>query len=64
MISQYNKILIVGNLNLDQMLPKNVANIAPLIRSFDLSQRSQYYRIYYGIYNMLWNTWGNIGFCI
>ena len=61
MISKYNKILIVGNLNLDQMLPKNVANIAPLIQSFDLSQRSQYYRIYYGIYNILWNTWGSIG---
>ena len=33
MISQYNKILIVGNLNLDQMLPKNVANMAPLIQT-------------------------------
>ena len=46
------------------MLPKNVANIAPLIQSFDLSQRSEYYRIYYGIYNILWNTWGSIGSCI
>ena len=26
-------MLIVGNLNLDQMLPKNVANMAPLIQT-------------------------------
>ena len=36
-----HRILIVGNFNLDQMLPENVANIAPLIQSCDLSQRSQ-----------------------
>ena len=37
-----HRILIVGDFNHDQMLPENVANITPLIQSFDLSQRSQY----------------------
>ena len=37
-----HRILIVGDFNLDQMLPENVANIAPLIQSVDLSERSQY----------------------
>ena len=32
----------MGDFNLDQMLLENVANIAPLIQSFDLSQHSQY----------------------
>ena len=36
------RILIVGDFSLDHMLPENVANIAPLIQNFDLSQRSQY----------------------
>ena len=35
------RILIVGHFNLDQMLPENVAKIAPLIQNFNLSQRSQ-----------------------
>ena len=48
-----HRVLIVGDFNLDQMLPENVANIAPLIQSFDLSQRSQYS-----------TTWRNIGSCI
>ena len=37
-----DRILIVGDFNLDQMLPENVAIIAPLIQSFNLSQHSQY----------------------
>ena len=36
-----HRILIVGDFNLDEMLPKNVANIAPLIQSFDMSQHTQ-----------------------
>ena len=37
-----HRILIVGDFIFDQMLPKNVANTAPLIQSFDMSQHSQY----------------------
>ena len=37
-----HRILIVGDFNLDEILPENVANIAALIQNFDLSQRSQY----------------------
>ena len=35
-------ILIVGDFNLDQMLPENVAKVDPLIQNFNLSQHSQY----------------------
>ena len=34
--------LIVGDFNLDQMLPEHVAKVDPLIQNFNLSQRSQY----------------------
>ena len=37
-----HRILIVGDFNLYQMLPMNVAKIDPLIQNFNLSQRSQY----------------------
>ena len=37
-----HKILVVGDFNLDQMLPDNVANIVTLIQNFKLSQQSQY----------------------
>ena len=37
-----HRILIVGDFSLDQVLPKNVAKIAPLVQNFDLSQGSQY----------------------
>ena len=37
-----DRILIVVDFNLDQMLPENVANTASLIQSFDLCQCSQY----------------------
>ena len=41
-ILMQHRILIVGDFSLDQMLLEIVANIAPSIQSFDLSQRSQY----------------------
>ena len=37
-----HKILIVGNFNLDQMLPENVAKVDHLIQNFNLSQPSQH----------------------
>ena len=39
------------------MLPENVANIAPLIQSFDLSQRSQYStHIHGGILDLVFDS--------
>ena len=35
-------ILIVADFNFDQVLPKNVAKVDPLIQNLNLSQRSQY----------------------
>ena len=49
-----HRILIVGDFIFDQMLPKNVANTAPLIQSFDVSA--------FTIFNSC--TRGNIGSCI
>ena len=49
-----HRILIVGDFTFDQMLPENIANIAPLIQSLDLSQRSQY--IYGGILNLVFDS--------
>ena len=43
-----HRILIVGDFNLDQ-IPENVANIAPLIQSFDLSLCSQYSTHIHGV---------------
>ena len=37
-----NRISIVGDFNLDHMLPENVAKVDPWIQNFNLSQRSQY----------------------
>ena len=37
-----HKVLIVGDFNLDQMLPENIAKVDSLIQHFNLSQRSQY----------------------
>ena len=52
-----HRILIVGDFNLDQMLPENVANIAPLNQSFDLSQRSQYStHIHGGILDLVFDS--------
>ena len=36
------RIWIVGDFNLDQILSQNVAKVDPLIQNFNLSQRSQY----------------------
>ena len=36
------RMLIVGDFNLDQILPEHVAKVDPLIQYFNLSQRSQY----------------------
>ena len=41
-LAMHHMILIVGDFNLDQMLPENVARVDPLIQNFDLSQCSQY----------------------
>ena len=52
-----HRILIVGHFNLEKMLPENVANIAPLIQSFDLSQCSQYStHIHGGILNLVFDS--------
>ena len=37
-----HRIFIVGDFNLDQMLPANVAKVDPLIQNLNLSERSQY----------------------
>ena len=37
-----HRMLIVGDFNLDQMLPEHVAKVNPLIQNFNLSQRSHY----------------------
>ena len=37
-----HRILSFGDFNLDQILPENVAIVDSLIKSFSLSQRSQY----------------------
>ena len=42
-----HRILIVGDFNLDLMLPENVVKVDPLIHNCNLSQRSQYYWILY-----------------
>ena len=36
------RMLIVGDFNLDQMLPENVAKVDPLIQNFNLSQCSTF----------------------
>ena len=37
-----HRMLVVGDLNLNQMLPEHVGKVDPLIQTFNLSQRSQY----------------------
>ena len=34
-----HRILIVGDFNLDQMMPENVAKFDPLLQNFNLTQR-------------------------
>ena len=52
-----HKILIIDDLNLDQMLPENVAKNDPLIQNFNLSQCSQYStHIQGGLLNVVFDT--------
>ena len=52
-----HRMLIVGDFNLDQMLPEHVAKVDPLIQNFNLSQRSQYStHIYRGMLDLVFNT--------
>ena len=37
-----HRMLMVGDFNLNQMLPEHVAKVDPLIQNFNLSQCSQY----------------------
>ena len=50
-------MLIVGDFNLDQMLPEHVAKVDPLIQNFKLSQHSQYStHIHGGILYLIFDT--------
>ena len=52
-----HRILIVGDFNLDQMLPEHVAKVNPLIQNFNLSQHSQYStHIHGGILDLVFDT--------
>ena len=52
-----HRMLIVGDFNLDQMLPEHVAKVNPLIQNFNLSQRSQYStHIHGGILDLVFDT--------
>ena len=52
-----HRMLIVGDFNLDQMLPKHVAKVNPLIQNFNLSQCSQCStHIHEGILDLVFNT--------
>ena len=52
-----HRMLIVGDFNLDQMLPEHVAKVDPLIQIFYLSQRSQYStHIHWGILDLVFDT--------
>ena len=50
-------MLIIGDFNLDQMLPEHVAKVNPLIQNFNLSQHSQYStHIHGGILDLVFDT--------
>ena len=52
-----HRMLIVGDFNLDQMLPEHVAKVNPLIQKFNLSQCSQYVtHIHGGILDLVFDT--------
>ena len=52
-----HRMLIVGDFNLDQMLPEHVAKVNPLIQNFNLSQHSQYStHIHGGILDLVFDT--------
>ena len=54
-LSTQNKNLTIGDLNLDQMFPENVAKVDLLIQTFNLSQRSQYLtHIHRGLADPVW----------
>ena len=54
--TQY-RTLIVGDFNVDQMLPQNVAKVLPLIENLNLSQRSVYStHIHGGILDLVFDT--------
>ena len=52
-----DRMLIVSDFNLDQMLPEHVAKVDPLIQNFHLFQTSQYSsHIYEGISDLVFDT--------
>ena len=52
-----HRVLIVGDLNLYQMLPENVSKVNHLIQNFNLPQRSQYSaHIHGGLLDVLFDT--------
>ena len=52
-----HRILIVGDFNVDQMLPQNVAKVLPLAESLNLFQRSSYStHIHAGILDLVFDT--------
>ena len=51
------RIFIVGDFNIDQTLPENVAKVDPLIQSFSLSQPSWYStHIHRGLFRLTFDT--------
>ena len=56
-LATQHRMLIVGDFNLDKMLPEHVSNFDPLIQSFNLYQRSQYStHIHGGILDLVFDT--------
>ena len=52
-----HRMLVVGDFNLDQMLPEHVAKVDPLIQNVKLSQRSQYStHIHGGMLDLVFDT--------
>ena len=52
-----HRMLVVGDFNLDQMLPEHVAKVEPLIQNVKLSQRSQYStHIHGGMLDLVFDT--------
>ena len=52
-----HRMLIVGDFNLDHMLPEYIAKVDPLFQNFNLSQRSQYSTHIYGaILDLVFDT--------
>ena len=51
---------IVGDFNLDQILPEHVARADPLIQNFNLTQCSQYSTHTWGILDLVFDTSNSI----